>query len=221
MAAAVFAVRSWGAGLAYFGGRLSLDALALVLTALFAVAGTAVILMGLKYAVSRDMALGPFCGLLLLAVAGPMIMVSTSDGLVIFLGLEVLSVASYALTGLGSGTGRPAEAAAKYFLMGSFAGAFFVFGLAFVFGTSGGLDIAAAGLGLSGAIGLALVLTALFFKVAIAPFHMWAPDVYEGAPTPVTAFLTVAPKAAGLAVLLRIRLLGSIPRPAAPSSARP
>lgn len=204
-AAAFFAVRSWGHGLTYFGGRLSLDALALVLTALFAAAGTAVILMGLKYAVSRDMSLGPFCGLVLLAVAGAMIMVSSSDGLVVFLGLEVLSVASYAMTGLKKRDRASSEAAAKYFLMGSFAGAFFVFGLAFVFGTSGGLDLV-AGLAPAGAVGLALVLTSLFFKVAIAPFHMWAPDVYEGAPTPVAAFLTVVPKAAGLAVLLRITL---------------
>jgi NADH-quinone oxidoreductase subunit N len=96
--------------------------------------------------------------------------------------------------------------------MGSFAGAFFVFGLAFLFGTSGALGFAASlreggtssGLPVASAVGLGLILTALFFKIAIAPFHMWAPDVYEGAPTPVTAFLTIAPKAAGLAVLFRV-----------------
>jgi NADH-quinone oxidoreductase subunit N len=95
--------------------------------------------------------------------------------------------------------------------MGGFAGAFFVFGLALLFGTSGSLDLA-AGLAVSpgtssplpaAAVGFGLVLAALFFKVAIAPFHMWAPDVYEGAPTPVTVFLTVAPKAAGLLVIFR------------------
>ena len=93
--------------------------------------------MGLKYAVRRDMDLGQFCGLLLLAVAGAMIMVSTANWLIVFLGLEVLSVASYAMTGLKRNDAASSEAAAKYFLLGSFAGAFFVFGLAFVYGTSG------------------------------------------------------------------------------------
>ncbi len=202
-AAGFFTVRSWNRGLSCFGGRLSLDPLALVLTALFILAGIAVILMGLKYAARRDMNLGQFCGLLLLAVAGAMIMVSTANWLIVFLGLEVLSVASYALTGLKRNDAASSEAAAKYFLLGSFAGAFFVFGLAFVLGTSGGLDLSSV-LSPTGTIGLGLILTAFFFKIALAPFHMWAPDVYEGAPTPVTAFLTVVPKAAGLAVLIRV-----------------
>ncbi|MCK7480440.1 MAG: hypothetical protein M0C28_26775 [Candidatus Moduliflexus flocculans] len=202
-AAGFFTVRSWNRGLACFGGRLSLDPLALVLTGLFVLAGIAFVMMGLKYAVRRDMNLGQFCGLLLLAVAGAMIMVSTANWLIVFLGLEVLSVASYALTGLKRNDAASSEAAAKYFLLGSFAGAFFVFGLAFVYGTPGSLDLT-SGLAPAGTVGLGLILTALFFKIALAPFHMWAPDVYEGAPTPVTAFLIVVPKAAGLAVLIRI-----------------
>jgi NADH-quinone oxidoreductase subunit N len=202
-AAGFFTVRSWNRGLACFGGRLALDPLALALMALFVLAGMAVVLMGLKYAVRRDMNLGQFCGLLLLAVAGAMIMVSTANWLIVFLGLEVLSVASYALTGLKRNDAASSEAAAKYFLLGSFAGAFFVFGLAFVYGTSGSLDLS-SGLSPTGTVGLGLILTALLFKIALAPFHMWAPDVYEGAPTPVTAFLTVVPKAAGLAVLIRV-----------------
>jgi NADH-quinone oxidoreductase subunit N len=141
-------------------------------------------------------------------------MVSSKDWLVVFLGLEVLSVASYALTGLRRRDPSSSEAAAKYFLMGSFAGAFFVFGLALVFGTTGSLSLTSAARGAAGpaagaVAGLGLVVAALFFKIAVAPFHMWAPDVYEGAPTPVTAFLTIAPKAAGLAVLLR--LLAALP----------
>jgi NADH-quinone oxidoreductase subunit N len=213
-ASGVLIVRSWGLDLEAFGGRLSLDPPALLLMALFVLAGTFVIMMSLKYAGNQGMNLGQLCGLLLLAVAGLMIMVSSTDWLVVFLGLEVLSVASYALTGLKRNARDSSEAAAKYFLMGSFASAFFVFGLAFVFGTSGRLDFygsLSGGAPLSGlapgaAAGLVLILAALFFKIAIAPFHMWAPDVYEGAPTPVTAFLTVAPKAAGLAVLFRALL---------------
>ena len=180
--------------------------------AVFVVVAAFVILMSLVYAPRRDINLGQLCGLLLIAVAGLMIMVSSSDWLVVFLGLEILSVASYALAGLRRNDRHSSEAAAKYFLMGSFAGAFFVFGLALLFGTSGALDVASslrgggslAGPPVVSVVGLGLILAALFFKIAIAPFHMWAPDVYEGAPTPVTAFLTIAPKAAGLAVLYRV-----------------
>lgn len=210
--AGFFIVRSWGLDLGYFGGRLSLDPLALLLMAVFVLVAAFVLLMSLEYAPRRDINLGQLCGLLLLAVSGLMIMVSSTDWLVVFLGLEVLSVASYALTGLRRNDRASSEAAAKYFLMGSFAGAFFVFGLAILFGTSGDLSFAASLVGRGGpgalpvasAFGLGLIMVAFFFKIAIVPFHMWAPDVYEGAPTPITTFLTVAPKAAGLAILLRV-----------------
>jgi NADH-quinone oxidoreductase subunit N len=212
LTAGFFTVRSWNQDLSFFGGRLLLDRFALLLFAAFIVIGLVVVLMSLEYAARQGLNLGELCGLVLLAVAGLMIMVSSTDWLVVFLGLEVLSVASYALSGLKKTDRASSEAAAKYFLMGSFAGAFFVFGLALLFGTSGSLDFStlladgASGVGLApaGAVGLGLILAALGFKIAIAPFHMWAPDVYEGAPTPVTVFLTVGPKAAGLAVLFRL-----------------
>ena len=212
LASGFYTVRSWNQDLSFFGGRLLLDRFALLLFAAFIVIGLVVILMSLEYAARQGLNLGELCGLVLLAVAGLMIMVSSTDWLVVFLGLEVLSVASYALSGLKRPDRASSEAAAKYFLMGSFAGAFFVFGLALLFGTSGSLDFSTllangttrSGLAPAGAVGLGLILAALGFKVAIAPFHMWAPDVYEGAPTPVTVFLTVGPKAAGLAVLFRL-----------------
>ncbi len=212
LAAGFFTARSWNQDLSYFGGRLLLDRSALLLFAVFFVVGLVVVLMSLEYAARQGVNLGELCGLVLLAVAGLMIMVSSTDWLVVFLGLEVLSVASYALAGLKREDRASSEAAAKYFLMGSFAGAFFVFGLALVYGTSGSLDfstlsaggVSGVGLAPAGAVGLGLILAALGFKIAIAPFHMWAPDVYEGAPTPVTVFLTVGPKAAGLAVLFRL-----------------
>jgi NADH-quinone oxidoreductase subunit N len=210
--AAFFIVRAWPREPAYFGGRLALDPLALLLMGVFILVAALVLLMSLAYAPRREINLGQLTGLLLLAVAGLMIMVSTKDWLVVFLGLEVLSVASYALAGLWRGDPRSREAAAKYFLMGSFAGAFFVFGLALLYGTTGSLGLGpglphVSGPGappVAGLAGLGLILAALFFKIALAPFHMWAPDVYEGAPTPVAAFLTIAPKAAGLAVLFRV-----------------
>jgi len=206
LAAGAFTVRSWNLDLSYFGGRLILDRFALLLMALFIVLGLVVVLMSLGYAARRGLNLGELCGLVLLAVSGLMIMVSSKDWLIVFLGLEVLSVASYALTGLKRTARVSSEAAAKYFLMGSFAGAFFVFGLALLFGTTGSLGFAPTTYGgpPAAAVGLALILAALGFKIALAPFHMWAPDVYEGAPTPVTVFLTVGPKAAGLAVLFRL-----------------
>lgn len=212
LAAGYSTVRSWDQDLSFFGGRLLLDRFALLLIAAFVVIGLVVVLMSLEYAARQGLSLGELCGLVLLAVAGLMIMVSSTDWLVVFLGLEVLSVASYALTGLKRTDRASSEAAAKYFLMGSFAGAFFVFGLALLFGTTGSLDLSMllasvtspSGLAPAGAVGLGLVLAALGFKIAIAPFHMWAPDVYEGAPMPVTVFLTIGPKAAGLAVLFRL-----------------
>ena len=211
-AAAGLAVVSWGRDHAGFGGQVVLDRPAVLLVVAIAVAGMFVALMSLRDLPRRGMDRGEYYALLLFAVAGLMIMVTTSNLLVVFLGLEVLSVASYALTGLRKDDPRSVEAAVKYFLMGSFAGAFLVFGLALLYGAAGGLEfgrvweaLGGAGAGPRTALwsGLAMVVAGIGFKVALAPFHMWAPDVYEGAPTPVTAFFAVGPKLAGLAVLLR------------------
>ena len=210
--AAVLGARSWGRDYSGFGGQIVLDRTAVLLCVAMAVAGVFVVFMSLRYLPRRGMDRAEYYALLLFAVLGSMIMVSTTSLLVVFLGLEVLSVASYALAGLRKDDPRSVEAAVKYFLMGSFAAAFFVFGLAFLHGAAGGLEFgrvwgelgsAAAGLRTALWAGMALVVTGFGFKIALAPFHMWAPDVYEGAPTPVTAFFAVGPKLAGLAVLFR------------------
>jgi NADH-quinone oxidoreductase subunit N len=209
---ALFCARSWNAGLAYFNGMLRLDNLSLILIALFLITTAFVILIGMKYFSARALNGGEFYGLLLLALSGLIIMVTSLNLIVIFLGLEVLSVASYALAGLNRRDSKSAEAAIKYFMMGCFAGAFLVFGLALVFGTVRSIDIpdiiaflgAASGPPVLGLIGLGLIISGFAFKIAIVPFHMWAPDVYEGAPTPVTTFFVVGPKAAGFAVLFRM-----------------
>jgi NADH-quinone oxidoreductase subunit N len=140
-------------------------------------------------------------------------MTSTRDLLVMFLGLEVLSISCYSLAGLKRRDPRSGEAALKYFLLGSFASAFLVMGLAFIYGAAGSLAVpevirsfADGGPSLLGTVGLALLVVGFGFKIAIVPFHMWTPDVYEGAPTPVTAFFSVGPKAAGFVVFLRIFL---------------
>jgi len=204
------AVRLWGRGAEAFGGMLKFDDPAVFLTFLLLVATAFVILIGMRYLARQGMNDGSFYGLLLLALAGLVIMVSSGNFVAVFLGLEVLSVSSYALAGLKRDDERSTEAAAKYFLIGSFAAAFIVFGLALVFGGAGTLElaeVARAGAGSSLALaGLALILGGFAFKLALVPFQMWQPDVYEGAPTPVTAFFVVGPKAAGFAVLFRLLL---------------
>jgi NADH-quinone oxidoreductase subunit N len=209
---AVFCVRSWNANYSYFDGVLHLDQLALLLTFLFLIATAFVMLTGMRYISLQNANFGEFYALLLLALSGMMMMVSTVNFLVIFLGLEVLSVSSYALAGLKRRDEKSSEAAIKYFLMGSFASAFLVFGLALLYGASHEITIpeivayfssSAEGQVIALA-GLGMVIVGFAFKIALVPFHMWTPDVYEGAPTPVTAFFSVGPKSVGFAVLLRL-----------------
>jgi len=207
-------VRFWNGAYSYFNESLYLDNLALFFFFLFSLTGALVILLSLKYIADQGANHGELYALLLLALSGMMIMASSPDLLVVFLGLEVLSVSSYALAGLKRKDEKSSEAALKYFLLGSFASAFLVLGLAFLYGAAQSLGISgiieyfqAGGDGKAlGIVGLALVLVGFGFKIALVPFHMWTPDVYEGAPTPITAFFAVGPKAAGFAVLLRVFL---------------
>lgn len=205
-------LRFWNKALSYFNGNLLLDNFSLFLSFLLVVATFLVILISMKYILLQDVNYGEYYGLLLLALSGMFIMVSTSDLLVIFLGLEVLSVSSYALAGLRRSDEKSSEAAIKYFLLGSFASAFLVYGIALLYGASRSTDIGSiihyfnshAPLGLMALVGLGFVVISFAFKIAIVPFHMWTPDVYQGAPTPITAFFSIGPKAVGFAVLVRI-----------------
>jgi NADH-quinone oxidoreductase subunit N len=151
--------------------------------------------------------------LILFATAGMMIMAASRDLMVLFLGLETMSVAVYVLAGLNRRSARAAEGALKYFLLGAFSTAFLLYGIALVYGATGSTNLEVifqrvTGLVLGGEpmlrIGVAMLLVGFGFKVAAAPFHMWAPDVYEGAPTPVTAYMAAAVKAAAFAALLRV-----------------
>jgi NADH-quinone oxidoreductase subunit N len=212
-AAGFLAAVSWDRGRSYFQGALELDRLAIFLTILFCAAVALVILLTMKYMAEQDANHGEIFALLLFALSGMMIMTSTRDLLVMFLGLEVLSISCYALAGMRRRDAKSGEAALKYFLLGSFASAFLVLGLAFVYGAAESLSVpglirsfSAGGPSLLGIIGVGLIVAGFGFKIAIVPFHMWTPDVYEGAPTPVTAFFSVGPKAAGLVVFLRILL---------------
>jgi NADH-quinone oxidoreductase subunit N len=182
------------------------------MTLLFLLAVIFTVLIAQKYLPRQNADYGEFYGLLLLALAGLMVMVSSPNLIVVVLGLEILSVSSYALAGMKRDDDKAAEAAIKYFLMGSFASAFLIFGLALLHGAAQSLELPAvvasfAGPGgdsLLGLAGLLLVVVGFAFKIALVPFHMWTPDVYQGAPTPVTAFFAVGPKAAGFLVLFKL-----------------
>lgn len=151
--------------------------------------------------------------LVLFATVGMMVMAAARDLMVLFLGLETMSVSVYVLVGMNRRSARSAEGALKYFLLGAFSTAFLLYGIALVYGATGSTDLARIG-GRIGAlslgdspmllVGVALLLVGFAFKLAAAPFHMWAPDVYEGAPTPITAYMAAAVKAAGFAAFIRV-----------------
>lgn len=153
--------------------------------------------------------------LLLFATSGMMMLAAARDLMIVFLGIELMSIAVYVLAGLNRRSERSAEGALKYFLLGAFSTGFLLYGIALVYGATGATNFAEIGarvqqLQLGGnamlIIGIALLVIGFGFKVAAAPFHMWAPDVYEGAPTPVTAYMAAAVKAAAFAAFLRIWL---------------
>lgn len=192
------------------------DRLALWMDALFALAGLICLLLIPTY-LDRARAYRPeVFPLLFLAVSGMTIMVSTDNLVMIFLGLETLSIPLYILCGLARERASSLEAALKYFILGAFSTGFLVFGIALVFGATGHLDlpgiVRAWGTADPSALfgetllyaGMALLLAGFAFKIALVPFHFWAPDVYTGAPTPITAFMAAGTKAAAFAVLLRL-----------------
>jgi NADH-quinone oxidoreductase subunit N len=171
----------------------------------------ATILLSLGY-LERERLLAPeYYPLVLLATAGMMFLGGAEDLIVLFLGLELMSVAVYVLAGFDRANAFSAEAALKYFLIGAFASGFLLYGIALVYGATGttnlslgGAQLAGKPLGLMASLGLGLLLIGFGFKVAAVPFHMWAPDVYDGSPTPVTGFMATGVKAAAFAALVRV-----------------
>src|SRR5437588_454061 len=161
---------------------------------------------------------GEYYGLILFGAVGMCLMSSAVDLVLIFIALEISSISTYILAGFRRRAAISSEASVKYFLLGSFATAFFLYGIALMFGATGSTSISAISQVLrSGNIpvlayaGIALMFVGLGFKVAAAPFHIWTPDVYEGAPSPVVGFMSTAPKAAVFAVLLRIMFEANAP----------
>ena len=178
---------------------------------LLATAGT--ILLSLGYLEREGLIAPEYYALVLFAAIGMMFLAGAEDLIVLFLGLEVMSVAVYVLAGFNRSSVFSAEAALKYFLIGAFASAFLLYGIALIWGATGSTSLAAIGaaqsaggapLPMIGKVGLGMLLIGMGFKVASVPFHMWAPDVYDGAPTPVTGYMANGVKAAGFFALVRI-----------------
>jgi NADH-quinone oxidoreductase subunit N len=181
--------------------------------AIILVSAAGTILLSLGY-LERERLLAPeYYVLVLLATTGMLFLAGAEDLIVLFLGLEVMSVAVYVLAGYNRANVFSSEAALKYFLIGAFASGFLLYGIALVYGVTGttnlsliGAQLAGKPLSLMASLGLGLLLIGFGFKVAAVPFHMWAPDVYDGAPTPVTAFMATGVKAAAFAALVRVLL---------------
>ncbi len=192
-----------------FAGMLVLDDWAVFFKVLFAVGGGLVILMSPGYLEAHRRHLGEFYALVLFAVLGMGLMAAARDFVLLFVALELMAISSYVLAAFFRYRVRSNEASLKYFLTGTFASAIMLYGISLVYGQAGATNYAAVGRALGSQGSSAAVLFAVFlvavglgFKVSAAPFHMWTPDVYQGAPTPVAAFFSVGPKTAAFSAIL-------------------
>src|SRR5579862_7995740 len=195
-----------------FYGMFVTDAFAVFMKALVLIGSAVSIILALQYNQERQIARFEFPVLVLLATTGMMVMVSANDLITLYLGLELQSLALYVVASFDRDSVRSTEAGLKYFVLGALASGLLLYGASLVYGFSGTTSFAGLAQQFSGAtrpsngliIGLVLVSVGLAFKVSAVPFHMWTPDVYEGAPTPVTAFFSVAPKIAAIALFVRL-----------------
>ncbi len=199
-----------------FYNSLLVDRFAIFFWYLF-LAGTAIAILGsVHYLDVEEEHHGEYYSLLLLSVVGMMCMAAGIDVVLIYIGLELMAISSYVLVGFLRRNRRSNEAALKYLLLGAFSSGIFAYGLSLFYGLSGGTNLAIIGRAVSAqnphnpviVIALLTTMTGLMFKIAAVPFHQWAPDAYEGAPTSITGFMSVAVKAAAWAMLLRILLYG-------------
>jgi NADH-quinone oxidoreductase subunit N len=213
---------SWTGVTKAFNGMIVLDDMRLGFTIVFLIVSALTILVSMVWVENERLPAGEFHSLLLFATTGMMLMASGADLVIIFLGLEILSIATYVMAGFRRTDVRSNESSMKYFILGSFSSAFLLYGIALVYGAT------TTATGLAGTTniyeiarripdaqyppllfaGAAMMLVGFGFKIATAPFHVWTPDVYEGAPTPVTAFMAAGPKAAGFASFLRVFIFG-------------
>jgi NADH-quinone oxidoreductase subunit N len=219
--ASIWLAVAWPGARSAFNGMIVLDELRLSFTLIFLLVSILTILISMVWIDLENLPAGEFHALLLFATCGMMLMASGGDLVILFLGLEILSIATYVLAGFRRSDVRSNESSLKYFILGSFASAFLLYGIALVYGGTAtdtlpgttNINTIAARLDYSlypplVLAGTAMMLIGFGFKIATVPFHVWTPDVYEGAPTPVTAFMAAGPKAAGFASFMRIFLFG-------------
>jgi len=195
-----------------FDGMLVVDRFSLFFTAVFLITALLTSLLSADFLEEHAVLYGEFYPLILFSTAGMVMVAMASDLVTLFLGIETMSLGAYVLTGSFRRAKRSSEAAMKYFLTGAFATAFFIYGIALVYGTSGATNLDAIQKAVAAhkqplfIVGELMIILAVGFKIAAVPFHMWAPDAYEGAPTPVTGFMAAGIKAAGFAAVLRLFL---------------
>jgi NADH-quinone oxidoreductase subunit N len=219
--ASVWLWTAWPAQRSAFNGMIVLDELRLSFTLIFLIVALLTILISSIWIETEKLPAGEFHSLLLFATSGMMLMASAGDLVIVFLGLEILSIATYVLAGFRRTDIRSNESSLKYFILGSFASAFLLYGIALIYGATatatmpGTTNIATIASRLDQSLypplllaGAAMLVVGFGFKIATAPFHVWTPDVYEGAPTPVTAFMAAGPKAAGFASFMRVFVFG-------------
>ncbi|MGH2592439.1 MAG: NADH-quinone oxidoreductase subunit N [Anaerolineae bacterium] len=209
--AGVASAMLWGQSGIGFSGMVALDPYALFFGLVGIIAGGLAVLQSINYIRDRGIGRGEYYALLMFSVSGITLMASANNLIIVFIALEILSIPLYVLAGFAWPNTQSEEAAVKYFLLGAFSSGFLLFGIALVYGAAGTTDLSILSARLMHMppsplllIGAGLVLVGLGFKVAVVPFHMWTPDVYEGAPTPVTGFMSVGAKVAGFAAMVRV-----------------
>lgn len=198
-----------------WGGMVVHDSLRLSFSFVFLLVSAMTILTSTIWVEREDVPAGEYHALLLFATFGMMLMASGNDMVVIFLGLETLSIATYVMAGLRKADLKSNESAMKYFILGSLASAFLLYGMALIYGATGSTNITEIAQRIADPnfpalllVGGAMLLVGFGFKIAAAPFHVWTPDVYEGAPAPITGFMAAGPKSAAFASFLRIFVIG-------------
>jgi NADH-quinone oxidoreductase subunit N len=200
-----------------FSGMVRVDGFAIFFHFVVIVIAAVVILASFEYMKVQRIRAGEYYALILFGTVGMALMSSAIQLVLVFIALEISSIATYVLAGFRRRSPGSIESSLKYFLLGSFATAFFLYGVALMFGATGSTNIYEIGAALHKSpstlayLAVALMIVGLGFKVAAAPFHVWTPDVYEGAPSPVVALMSTGPKAAAFAVLLRILFAASAP----------
>ena len=215
LATGVFVLFQIGLEAEGFGGMLVVDGFSTFIDLLLILGGLLTVALSYGYLQRMNLARGEYYALLLFSISGMMLMASAGDLILVFLALELLSIPLYVLAAFARPEARSEEAGMKYFLLGAFASSFLLYGVALVYGATGSTSFTAIVAAVAGGLahplylvlGAGLILVGLGFKVAAVPFHMWTPDVYQGAPTSVTAFMALGAKTAGFAALLRTFLV--------------